>query len=484
MAETLNVDICVIGAGSGGLSVAAGASQLGASVALIEKGKMGGDCLNYGCVPSKAMLAAAHAAETVRTAGRFGVKAFEPEIDAKGVYGHIKGVIRAIEPNDSVERFEGMGVTVIKGEGRFTGLGTVEVNDVRIAARRFVVATGSKPFVPPIPGLEEAGYYTNETVFDADALPEHLIIVGGGPIGMEMAQAHRQLGARVTVLEMFSIMPKDDPELVDVVRRHLVSEGIDVLEGVVVKGAEKTAQGVRVRYATAAEPAGRGEAGSDEGSHILAAAGRRASVGGLGLEAAGIRYSDKGIEVDARLRTSNKRVFAIGDVTGGMQFTHVAGYHAGVVIKNALFRWPARAGTGAVPWVTYTAPELAQVGLTEAGAEAKAGKAGGAFRILRWPYHENDRAQTEKTTEGMVKAVVTAKGRILGCGIAGARAGELIQTWVLAMDRKIKIGALAQMVVPYPTLGEVSKRAAGSFYTASLFSERTRKIVRFLSRFG
>ena len=484
MTETLNVDICVIGAGSGGLSVAAGASQLGASVALIEKDRMGGDCLNFGCVPSKAMLAAAHVAETVRTAGRFGVKAGEPEIDAKGVYGHIKGVIAAIEPNDSVERFEGMGVTVIKGEGRFTGRSSIEVNDVRIIARRFVVATGSKPFVPPIPGLEEVGYYTNETVFDADAVPGHLIVVGGGPIGMEMAQAHRQLGARVTVLEMFSIMPKDDPELVDVVRRQLVSEGIDILEGVVVKGAEKTAQGIRVRYETAAEPAGGGEAGSVEGSHILAAAGRRASVGGLGLEAAGIRYSDKGIEVDARLRTSNKRVFAIGDVTGGMQFTHVAGYHAGVVIKNALFRWPARADTGAIPWVTYTAPELAQVGLTEVEAKAGAGKANGDLRILRWPYNENDRAQTEKATEGMVKAVVTAKGRILGCGIAGARAGELIQTWVLAMNRKIKIGALAQMVVPYPTLGEVSKRAAGSFYTASLFSERTRKIVRFLSRFG
>ena len=506
MTETLNVDICVIGAGSGGLSVAAGASQLGASVVLIEKARMGGDCLNFGCVPSKAMLAAAHAAETVRSAGRFGVRTGEPEIDSGGVYDHIKGVIAAIEPNDSVERFEGMGVTVIKGEGRFTGRGEVEVGDfsnygigakvtqdpVRftgptgvaagnyfITARRVVVATGSSPFVPPVPGLEDAGYYTNETVFDADALPGHLIVIGGGPFGMEMAQAHRQLGAKVTVLEMFSIMPKDDPELVDVVRRQLIGEGIEIFEGAAVKSAEKTATGVRVSYET-----GDGEVASVEGSHILAAAGRRPNVGGLRLEEAGIKYSPKGIEVDARLRTSNKRVFAIGDVTGGMQFTHVAGYHAGVVIKNALFRWPAKANTRAVPWVTYTAPELAQVGLTEAEAMAGAGKAGGDISILRWPYHENDRAQAEKTTGGMVKAVVTAKGRILGCGIAGARAGELIQTWVLAMDQKIKIGALAQMVVPYPTLGEVSKRAAGSFYTASLFSERTRKIVHFLSRFG
>jgi len=502
MTETLNADLCILGAGSGGLSVAAGASQLGASVVLVEKDKMGGDCLNYGCVPSKAMLAAAHAADAVRRAGRFGVRTTAPEIDADGVYGHIRDVIGAIEPNDSVERFEGLGVTVIKGEGCFTGpteaaavdysdygIGSKVIQDAArfagpigvaagkyfIKARRFVVATGSRPLVPPIPGLEDAGYFTNETIFEADAVPDHLIVIGGGPIGMEMAQAHRQLGARVTVLEMFSIMPKDDPELVDVVRRQLVGEGVTILEGAAVKSAEKTATGVRVGYET-----GEREAGSVEGSHILVAAGRRPNVDGLGLEEAGIRYSPKGIEVDARLRTSNKKVFAIGDVAGGMQFTHVAGYHAGVVIKNALFRWPAKADTSAVPWVTYTSPELAQVGLTE--EEAK--KAHGAIRILRWPYHENDRAQAERETDGMVKAVVTPKGRILGCGIAGSSAGELIQTWVLAMDRKIKIGALAQMVAPYPTLGEVTKRAAGSFFTASLFSERTRRIVRFLARFG
>ena len=414
---------------------------------------------------------------TVRTAGRFGVKDFEPEIDAKGVYGHIKGVIQAIEPNDSVERFEGMGVTVIKGEGHFTGLGTIEVNDVRITARRFVVATGSKPFVPPIPGLADAGYYTNETVFDADALPEHLIVVGGGPIGMEMAQAHRQLGAKVTVLEMFSIMPKDDPELVDVVRRQLEADGVTIIEHANIKGIEKTKNGIDVKWTT-----GDG-GGPDEilsGSHILVAAGRRPTVHGLGLDEAGIRYSDMGIGVDARLRTSNKKIFAIGDVAGGLQFTHVAGYHAGVVIKNALFRWPAKVDTGSVPWVTFTAPELAQVGLTEAQAK----DAHGDIRVLRWPYHENDRAQAEKETDGMIKAVVTAKGKILGCGIAGAHAGELIQTWVLAKSKNLKIGDMAQMITPYPTFGEVSKRAAGSFYTASLFSERTRKIVRFLSRFG
>ncbi len=477
MTETLNVDICVIGAGSGGLTVAAGASQMGARVVLVEKGKMGGDCLNYGCVPSKALLAAGHAAQDMRGANRFGVIGSEPEIHSDGVYGHVHGVIKAIEPNDSVERFEGLGVKVIKGEARFTGRGEVEAGDTRIAARRFVVATGSSPFVPPISGLDGAGFHTNETIFYADSLPDHLIIIGGGPIGIEMAQAHRHLGVRVTVLEMFTVMPKDDPELVDVVRRQLAKDGIGIREGVNIKSVEKTPEGVAVHLDAGGEA---GEKKTIEGTHVLVAAGRRANVQGLDLEKAGIRFSDKGIEVDARLRTSNKRVFAIGDVAGGLQFTHVAGYHAGIVLKNALFRWPAKADTRAVPWVTFTAPELAQVGMTE--AEAK--KSHADIRILRWPYHENDRAQTEGATDGMVKAVVTPRGHILGCGIVGQSAGELIQTWVLAMNQKMKIGALAQMVAPYPTLGEVSKRAAGSFYTASLFSERTRKIVRFLRRFG
>jgi pyruvate/2-oxoglutarate dehydrogenase complex dihydrolipoamide dehydrogenase (E3) component len=477
MADNLKVDICVIGAGSGGLSVAAGASQMGARVALVEKGKMGGDCLNYGCVPSKALLAAGHAAEAYRRSGRFGVSGPDPSIDANGVFGHVHEVIAAIEPNDSVVRYEGMGVKVIQETARFTGGREITAGGIRITARRFVVATGSSPFVPPIPGLEEAGYDTNETIFDADELPEHLIVVGGGPIGIEMAQAHRNLGCRVTVLEMFTIMPQDDPELVDMVRRQLIGEGVDIQESVEVKSAGKTPAGVQV---TVQDRENGGAERTIEGSRILVATGRRANVHGLDLEKAGIAYSDKGISVDDRLRTSNKRVFAIGDAIGGLQFTHVAGYHAGVVIKNALFRWPAKADHRAVPWVTYTDPELAQVGLTEAKAE----KAGEDIRILRWPFHENDRAQAEAVTEGQIKAVVRPNGHILGCGIVGARAGELIHTWVLAMSQKIKVGAIAQMVAPYPTLGEVSKRAAGSFYTPSLFSERTRKIVRFLGRFG
>ena len=475
MARHIKTDICVIGAGSGGLSVAAGAQQMGADTVLIEKHKMGGDCLNFGCVPSKALLAAGHAAQNVRDAHRFGVDAGKPKVDASRVFEHVHGAIAAIEPNDSVERFTGLGVEVIQAAGRFIDHNTVVAGEAHITARRFVIATGSSPFVPPIPGLEGVDFFTNETIFYADKLPEHLIVIGGGPIGIELAQAHRHLGCEVTVLELFNVMPKDDPELVGVVRRQLDADGVVIREGVKIARVEKADKGVAVVLET-----GGGEE-KIEGSSLLVATGRRANVDGLGLEAARVGYSPKGIEVDARLRTSNKKIFAIGDVAGGQQFTHVAGYHAGVVIKNALFRLPAKADHSSVPWVTYTSPELAQVGLTEQQAREKHGD---DIRILRWPYHENDRAQAEGKTEGMVKAITSKKGVILGCGIAGAGAGELIQTWVLAISQKIKIGGVATMIAPYPTLGEVSKRAAGSFYTPSLFSEKTRKIVRFLAKFG
>lgn len=474
MANTLEVDICVIGAGSGGLSVAAGAAMLGASTVLIEKGRMGGDCLNYGCVPSKALLAAGHAAEAMRQGARFGITARDVTVDGKRVYRHVHDTIAAIAPNDSAERFEGLGVTVIPAEARFTGPSEIAAGGRRIRARRFVVATGSHPLVPPLPGLDGVPYMTNETVFARDSLPEHLIVIGGGPIGAEMAQAHRQLGARVTVIELATLMPKDDPELVDVVRARLIGDGIDVREGTEVTAVEQDGNCIAVIARK------NGASARVAGSHLLVAVGRRASTDGLDLEAAGVAFDGKGIKVDAHLRTTNKRVYAVGDVIGGLQFTHAAGYHAGIVIRNALFRLPAKADHRAFPWVTYTAPELAQVGLTESAARESAAD----IRILRWPFAENDRARTEADIDGLVKVVTTPRGRILGAGIVGSHAGELIQPWVLAIAEKLKIGALANMIAPYPTLGEVGKRAARSFYTPILFSERTKKIVRFLGRFG
>ena len=475
MTERIEADICVIGAGSGGLSVAAGASQMGAKTVLFEAHKMGGDCLNFGCVPSKALLAAGKTAQTMRHADRFGIGAVaDPKVDFQAVHDHVHAVIAAIEPNDSVERFEGLGVTVVQARARFTGPQEVTGGDTVVSARRIVVATGSGPFVPPIPGLDQTPHFTNETIFDRTELPEHLIVVGGGPIGCELAQAHRHLGARVTVLEMAGIMPNDDPELVDVVRQRLLAEGLDVVEQAKVTKAAKTDGGVAVTY----EKDGAEQVA--EGSHLLIAVGRRPNLDGLNLEAAGVEYSPRGIKVDARLRTTNRKVFAIGDAAGGYQFTHVAGYHAGVVIKNALFRLPSKVDYKAVPWVTYTEPELAHVGLAEKAAREKHGD----IKVLRWPYHENDRAQAEHAIDGLVKVVIDRKGRILGATIVGAHAGELIQVWCLAISTGQKIGAVANMIAPYPTLGEVAKRAAGSYYTPMLFSDRTRRIVRFLARFG
>jgi pyruvate/2-oxoglutarate dehydrogenase complex dihydrolipoamide dehydrogenase (E3) component len=470
MAE-IRTDICVIGAGSGGLSVAAGAAQMGASTVLIERGVMGGDCLNYGCVPSKSMIAAGRAADTIRHAGRFGVNGHEPEIDFGRVHDHIHGVIAAIAPNDSVERFEGLGVKVIQADARFTSPDTVEAGGTTIKARRFVLATGSRASNPPIPGLADVPFLTNETIFERKAAPEHLIVIGGGPIGVEMAQAHRRLGAAITVLQKGSILPKDDPDLVAVVRDRLTAEGVDLREDADIASVQRHGNGIAAVLADGTRI---------EGSDLLVAAGRQANVDGLGLEAAGIEFSSKGVKTDARLRTTNRRVFAVGDVAGGPQFTHIAGYHAGIVIRNILFRLPAKVDYSALPWVTYTDPELAHAGLTESQAR----EAHKDIRVLTWNFEENDRAQAEREVEGKVKVLTLPNGRILGASIVGPHAGELIQVWCLAISQKLKIGAIASMIAPYPTLGEASKRAAGAFYTPKLFSGRTRGLVRFLSWFG
>ena len=476
---SIKADICVLGAGSAGLSIAAGAAQLGAKTVLVERGRMGGDCLNYGCVPSKSLLAAAKAASAQPRAFRMGVRTAAPEVDFEAVHAHLHGVIEAIAPQDSVERFEAMGVTVVRASARFLGPREVAAGDTRIRARRFVIATGSVPTVPPMPGLDSLPYLTNETVFDLTELPEHLVIIGGGAIGCELGQAFRRLGARVSLLEMASLLPKDDPELVDILRTRLRAEGLEILEGARVVGVGKSADGIAVAIERAeGGPDGRGQRVS--GTALLLAVGRRPAVDGLDLQAAGIEFDRTGVKVDARLRTTNRKVYAAGDIIGGNQFTHMAGHHASIVIRNALFRLPAKVETRAVPWVTFTDPELAQVGLGEEAAR----RAHGRIRVLRWPFAENDRAQAERRTDGLVKVIATPRGRVLGAAILGAQAGELIQPWILAISRRIGLSAMAGMIVPYPTLGEASKRAAAGFYTQKLFSERTKRLVRLLLRLG
>ena len=474
MAETVKADICVIGAGSGGLSVAAGASQMGARVVLIERGKMGGDCLNYGCVPSKSLLASGHVAQTFREASAFGVASVEPEIDFARVHDHVHEVIAAIAPNDSVERFEGFGVRVIQAHGRFVAPDRVVAGDVEVRARRFVVATGSSPVVPPIPGLADVPFFTNETVFDNRERPDHLIVIGGGPIGMEMAQAHRRLGSRVTVIEKRRPFVKDDPETAEVAMKRLEAEGIEFSLGTGVTAVEASDSGPVV-------VAGRGgETVRIAGSHLLVAVGRRANMEGLGLAEAGIETGPRTIAVDAGLRTTNRRVFAIGDVAGPYQFTHMASYQAGIVIRRALFRLPAKVDYRAVPWCTYTDPEVAQVGLSEAEARERHPDC----KVVRWPFAENDRAQAERRHDGLIKVVTTRRARVLGAAIAAAHAGEMILPWALMIHHRHKIGGMAAAIAPYPTRSEASKRAGGAWFTDALFGPRTRRLVRFLLAFG
>ncbi len=474
MVHKLTPDLCVIGAGSGGLSVAAAAAQLGADVVLVEKGRMGGDCLNTGCVPSKALLAAAKRARQIATPDRFGIKATTPQVDFTQVMAHVADVIDQIAPNDSVERFSGLGVQVIEAAGAFRDGRTVLAGEYEIRARRFVIATGSTAALPPVAGLEQVDYLTNETLFQLRELPAHLIVLGGGPIGMEMAQAFRRLGSNVTVLEAFSPLAKDDPEAAAIVLKQLASEGIKLHADTRVERVEQDGEGLIAHIS-------KGDARATlRGSHLLVAAGRRPVVDGLGLEKAGIEADRHGIKVSRALLTTNKRVFAIGDVTGGLQFTHMANYQAGIVIRRALFRLPAKVTTSAIPWVTYTDPELAHVGLSEAEAQ----KIGQKIRILRWPYAENDRAVAERQTGGFIKVITDKKGRILGATIVGAHAGEIIQMWTMAIGRKMKIRAMTEFISPYPTLSEISKRVAYTYYTSKLTSPMLHRIIRWLGKLG
>ncbi len=468
-------DIAVIGAGAAGLSVAYVAARLGLRTALIERGRMGGECLNVGCVPSKALLAAAHAAHAVRRAGRYGIQAPAPSIDWHSVQAHVHGAIAALSPADSVKRYTELGATVLQGTARFVARDALAVTTAagtqRLTARRIVIATGSRPVVPDLPGLDAVPFLTNDTLFDLEQAPEHLLILGGGPIGLEMAQAHARLGCRVTLVQSGTIGPQDDPDLIAGLRDALRADGVAIMEHAAVTAVRPGPVLMLADGRTVA------------GSHLLIAVGRRPTLERLELEAGRVASGPRGVATDRGLRSlTNRFVYAAGDVAdpagiGPRRFTHVCSYHAGIIIRRAVFRVPAKVDYAGLPRVTYTDPELAQVGLTEAEARA----AGHAVETLCWPLTENDRAVAEGDTRGMVKLVVLGD-RVLGAGILAPHAGEMIGMWTLAITQRTKLSALAGMIVPYPTRAEAGKRAAGTALTARLFAPKPRLAARLLAR--
>ena len=443
-------DIVVIGGGAGGLVVAAGGASLGAKVAVVEKHKLGGDCLWYGCVPSKTLLKSARIAHQMRHADRWAVGAVAPKVQVADVMERVAGVIRGIEPNDSPERFRGLGVDVIFGEGRFVGPETFEVDGRRITARNFVIATGSRPAVPPIPGIERTPYLTNETVFALRENVPRLIVVGSGPIGSELTQAFRRLGSEVTVVDIApSVLPREDRDLAQVVHRQLAGEGVRYHLGVQIVSVEGRPGDVRMMITKDGMPS------TLAGTHLLLAAGRKANVDKLALEAAGV-HVEQGRIVHEDLVTSNPRIYVIGDAAGGHQFTHVAEHHAGIVLRRAIFRMKWAKPSPVVPWATYTDPELARVGLSETEAKQQ----GIAHRVYRFPLDDIDRARAEGETEGLAKLVTAPNGKLLGAAIVAPHAGELIAECALALNKGMKAGDLSSTIHAYPTFAMVTRRAA------------------------
>ena len=439
-------DIVIIGGGSAGLVVASAAAQLKAKVALVERNKLGGDCLWFGCVPSKSLIHASRVAYQVKNAARFGIYTEPPEIEFAKVTGHVQQVIANIQPHDSPERFRGLGVEVIFGEGKFIDKKTFEVDGQQLTARAFVIATGSRPAIPSVEGLHSADFLTNEKVFDLKERPNSLVIIGAGPIGCELGQAFSRLGSNVTIISSKShILPKEEPEAALVVQKQFESEGINILK-------EVRAEKVEVVDGKKQVTAGGKNIIVDE---ILVAGGRLPNIESLNLEVAGVEVGKPGIIVNEKLQTTNSKIYACGDVIGGYQFTHVAGYEAVVALTNALFFPISKVNYRVIPWATFTDPELARVGLTEKQAKERYGD---DVCVLKQPFSGVDRAQAEAATTGFGKIITKGNGEILGAHLVGISAGELIHEIVLAMSHKLPVSALTGIHV-YPTLSEVNSKA-------------------------
>jgi pyruvate/2-oxoglutarate dehydrogenase complex dihydrolipoamide dehydrogenase (E3) component len=463
-------DVVVIGGGPGGLVIASVAGQLGLRVTLLEKTEhLGGDCLHSGCVPSKTLINTARLAHRMRHAAQYGLPACDPDIDINGVLDRVDSVIARIQQHDDPERFRRYGCDVRFGAARFLNPHEITVNDEIIRGKRYVIATGSQPVVPPIPGIAEAGYDTNETIFRRRELPSRLAVIGGGPVGVELGQAFARFGSRVTIVEAADrILPMADSEVSAVLRQVLEGEGITLHLSCQVANARRDGDSRQLFLTNGA---------TIECERILVAAGRRPAVYGLGLDEAGVEYNNRQVVVDARLRTRQPHIYAIGDVCGPYQFTHMAEYQAGIILAGLLFRVPRKVDYRVVPRVTYTDPEAAEVGLTEQEAQAQ----GLRYEVARFPLNQIDRAITDGLDEGFLKILIV-RGRVAGASLVGAQAGELIHELALAMQVRARAGDISRLIHAYPTLSQIHRRAINARYAPRLYSGKARLLARLINR--
>jgi len=466
-------DIGIIGGGSAGLTVTSGAAQLGAKTLLIEKEKkLGGDCLHFGCVPSKTLIKTAHVYHMIKNAKKFGLPQVDvPPADFKHVSKRIKSVIDIIQKHDSEERFCGLGAKVEFGEPRFTDEHTIQLNGKAVSSKYWVIATGSSPAAPPIKGLDKTPYITNKEIFYLDHLPASMIILGGGPIGTEMGQAFNRLGTKVYIVDRGDqILGKEDKDMAGGVMNVMRSEGVvfhlnSSIEAVKDLGTEKEV--------TIKDKAGKTICLKAE--TILIAMGRSANTGGLGLKDIGVKFDKRGVNVDKRLRTNHKHIYAAGDVNGGFQFTHAAGYEGGIVISNAIFHLPRKTDYTLLPWCTYSDPELASIGMNEKAAKAT----GIDYSVWTEAFKDNDRSLAEGEKVGKIKMILDEKEKPIGVQILGPHAGDLINEWVAVLNGKVKLSTLASSVHPYPTIGEINKKVAGTFFSPKIFSDKIKKSLKF-----
>jgi pyruvate/2-oxoglutarate dehydrogenase complex dihydrolipoamide dehydrogenase (E3) component len=469
-------DLGIIGGGAAGLTAAAGAAQFGAKTILVEKSaRLGGDCLHFGCVPSKTLIQTASVWALARRSKDFGLPGLTlPPVDLGAVMDRVAGVIETIQRHDSPERFCTLGALIRFGETVFEDDHVITLDGERISAKSWIIATGSSPALPAIDGLKDVPYWTNETVFSQRTLPGRLIVLGGGPIGCEIAQAFARLGSKVTIVEFLDqILSAEDADLAEILKNQLVSEGVEIHTGTRAIRAEKR-NGV-ILLTTAPSQGDRPEV-TIEADALLVATGRKPNVDGLRLEATGVHYTAKGIPANDRMKTNIPHIYACGDINGVMPFTHVAGYEGGIALSNAVLRLPRRADYTHIGWCTYTSPEIASIGLNEKRAQ----KEGIRYRVIEEPFRENDRALAEGEPDGKIKLLLDRSGKLLGAQIIGIHAGELIHEWIIAKTGKVGLSAMAGTVHLYPTLSEISKRAAGSYFASKLFSDKTRTILRLL----